>query len=608
MLDVSSDLMAATVEGVCAPNGSDRTWDGVDCAFYFGGEDPKGADRVELQQLKYSAANPKRKWTVARVCNKQNGKSLIRRLADAYKTALKERDGKPLDSIKISLVSNQPVSPTLVEVIEEARTDVPACYRRVWKRGDPDLHRIVHASGLSSTQFKQFATVLDFQGTTGSRFAIEDAMLSAIAGWTDTEFKETARRLREYVRQRMLPEAAGELITKQKVMIQLGVSDEQALFPCPSKIQSVKSPVPRDASEAVVTAMLQGDQGICLHGAGGVGKTTALQEIEALLPDGSEMIAFDCFGAGSYLDASWLRHRSRDAFMQLSNDLAQRLRLPAFLEPNSPDPPRAFRRRLNIAAKALENAHPQAILVIAVDAADNSMTAAQSRTPPETSFVTELMSFADLPPNVCVIISARTGRLDELKPPEGFRCIEITPFTPSETAQNVARYWEAPQDWIEDFHHLSGGIPRVQAYAFGRAGGVWPNALEPLRPLGKALNQIFDEQFRLALEKSGQIDLIERVCAGLTVLPRPIPVSELSHVLGLSKEQVIDICSDLAPGVYNRAGFLSFADEEFEAYVREKGRRAAKDIQRAAANRFLARASSDAYAASNVVPLLFVCG
>ena len=612
LLDMSSDLTAVTVEGVPAIDGSGSVWDGADCTLLFGGENLQEADRIELQQLKYSAANPNKKWTVARACSGKNGSpqtSLIRRLGDAFKALIERREGKSLDSIKISLVTNQPVSPELSEIIKAARTGVPDIFKCAWKSGNSDLHRIVYASGLSPDKFKRFAAVMDFQGETGSRFAIEDEMLSAIADWADTEFRETASRLREYVRKRMLPEAAGELITKQKVLLQFRVSDERALFPCPTAIKSVESPVSRVASKDVIKAMSQGAQKICLHGAAGIGKTTALQEIAALLPDGSEMITFDCYGAGSYQDASELRHRPKDAFMQLSNELARRLRLPALLEPNSThDFARGFRRRLELAAKTLEGIHPQGFLVISVDAADNSITAAQNRTPPESSFVSEFMSFADLPPNVRVIVSARTGRLSDLKPPPGFKQIILPAFTREETSQNIARYWKAPQDWIEDFHHFSGGIPRVQAYAFEQAGEVWKNALGPLRPLGKKLDQIFDEQFQLVLTKSGTIDLIERVCAGLIVLPRPIPVSELSHVLGLSDSQVIDICADLAPGVRSQEGFLSFSDEDFEAYVREKGRSAQQDTQCTAADRFLANAGSDEYAAINVAHLLFVVG
>ena len=124
MLDVSSDLTAATVEGVPAIDGSGSVWGGVDCTLLFGGEDLKEADGVELQQLRYSAANPDKKWTVARACSGKNGKpqtSLIRRLGEAFKGLIQKRHkGKSLDSIKISLVTNQPLSPELEKIMETA--------------------------------------------------------------------------------------------------------------------------------------------------------------------------------------------------------------------------------------------------------------------------------------------------------------------------------------------------------------------------------------------------------------------------------------------------------------------------------------------------------
>ena len=244
--------------------------------------------------------------------------------------------------------------------------------------------------------------------------------------------------------------------------------------------------------------------------------------------------------------------------------------------------------------------------MIAVDAADNSIAAAKNQG--DRSFVTELMSFSDLPSSVRLIISARTGRLDELRLPLDFEKIELPAFTQEETATNVQRHWEAPRSWIEDFHHFSGGNPRVQTYAFEHSGAVWQEALTALQPAGKNLDQLFEEQFRFALKKSGGIDLIERVCAGLAVLPRPIPVAELAHVLDLSESQVIDICADLAPGVRRDSDWISLSDEDFENYLRRKGSSIEQEIKHKAAERFLANADNDSYAALNVAPLLFVAG
>ena len=129
-----------------------------------------------------------------------------------------------------------------------------------------------------------------------------------------------------------------------------------------------------------------------------------------------------------------------------------------------------------------------------------------------------------------------------------------------------------------------------------------------MQPGGKNLDQLFEERFEFALNKSGETDLIERVCAGLVVLPRPIPVAELAHVLNLPEPQVIDICADLAPGVRRDADLISLSDEDFEDYLRRKGNSVEQEIQHEAAERFLANADSDSYAALNVAPLLFAAG
>ncbi|MGH9463431.1 MAG: hypothetical protein ACRD1X_19685, partial [Vicinamibacteria bacterium] len=55
-----------------------------------------------------------------------------------------------------------------------------------------------------------------------------------------------------------------------------------------------------------------------------------------------------------------------------------------------------------------------------------------------------------------------------------------------------------------------------------------------------------------------------------------------------------------APGVRNEKGFLSFADDDFEAFVREAAQGALAEVRRRTADRFLARALTDAYAAFNV--------
>lgn len=607
LLDLDTDFLGLTVEGIPAADGEDAVWEGVDCGLLFGGYSLAEATRVEWQQLKYSSASPDAPWTVARFASGKDGKtsnSPLRRLAAAYEKTLHQRT-TPLQSIKLSLVTNQPIAEALTQAIEAAREGVPNEYGSPWTTGAPDLHRLVHASGLAPEEFKQFALALDLQGSSGSRFASQEALLQAIAQWSDVEFIEVARNLREYIRARMKPETAGDVVTKEKVLFQFKVSDERALFPCPNDIKTTINPVLRTTPSEIVAKMLAGEQYICMHGLGGVGKTTALQQIREELPTGSLSIVFDCYGGGSYQDASTLRHKPDDAFLQLCNEIALALHAPLLLEPRSTRQyARAFRKRLDEAAALLGAIRPDALLLVAIDAADNSVTAAKERTPPEPTFVHDFVTIANLPANVRFLVSTRTGRKGDLKLPRHYKQVPLPPFIESETRANVTRYWDAPTEWVEDFHHLSNGIPRVQTYAFDTTPAAPIHAVDALRPAGKALHQVFEEQFNLALSKAGGANDLQRVCAGLTVLSRPIPVTELTVVLDLDSTQVEDICADLAPGVRNNSGFLSFADEDFEAFVREEAASRLDEVRQRTADRFLARAHQDEYAALNVASAL----
>jgi hypothetical protein len=157
-----------------------------------------------------------------------------------------------------------------------------------------------------------------------------------------------------FVWRAMMPEAEGDLITRQSVILWMGFADPRALFPCLPTFKRVDRPIPREVSRNVVEQMMSGDQCICLHGEGGCGKTTALQELEALLPSGSVVAVFDWYRSGRYLDSDAYRHRPPDAFLQLSNDLARQLRIPLLISRSADlDYPQVFKKRLEKAAEVI---------------------------------------------------------------------------------------------------------------------------------------------------------------------------------------------------------------------------------------------------------------
>ena len=608
LLSNENGLKEIAVEGISFRDeaGLPRdTWDGVDCTQYFGGEN--GIHRVQIEQLKYSAADPDKPWTIARLVAGRRGHSVIGRLAKAWKGLT--ASGSKL-SVRVVLISNQPVAQEVVPALQHAAASTLAIPQSRPKTTAPSGIRLGYASGLSAGDFRAFASALRIEAGAGSRFELEEQVLRAIGEWSDQDIQGVVTGLRQFIRRQMMPECADETITRKSVLLHLGVSEELALFPCPSEIIPTRAPVSRAPVREAAEMLRSGVRRLCLHGRAGVGKTTALQEIEKALPQGSIMVAYDCYGGGRYLDPSALRHRSRDAFIQLTNELAARLRLPLLLSPaHSSDLPRLFASRLKHAAYALAAQHSDALIVIAVDAADNAVTAAKERVPVEAPFIHDFVRLTKQPENVCFVVSARSGRLETLQLPRSYHLKRIEPFSRQETGENVARIWEAaPSDWVDDFHHLSGGIPRVQDYAFKVDEARPHTALDHLRPNGKSLGDIFQQQFGEALAKSGSPTELARLCAALIVLPRPVPLSDLAAVLESSEPDIADVCTDLAPGVRLQDGAVSFADEDFEAFVRAEGETELARTRARAADWLLLRAGHDRYAALHVAAALVAAG
>jgi hypothetical protein len=121
LLDHEPNLVAITVEGLKIEDekgASADTWDGVDCALYYGGDDAVSTERIIIDQVKYSSANPDLPWTVARLThcsNKRQDNSVIGRLAAAFAGLnSKHPDLVTNKNLIVRLVSNQPIDPDVL--------------------------------------------------------------------------------------------------------------------------------------------------------------------------------------------------------------------------------------------------------------------------------------------------------------------------------------------------------------------------------------------------------------------------------------------------------------------------------------------------------------
>ncbi|MFQ3247711.1 MAG: hypothetical protein ACI9SP_004370 [Arenicella sp.] len=600
LIHPNTQLSAITVEGVNVETNSrgDRgAWDAVDCCHYYGGITIEESERIVVEQLKYSSASPQKNWTVSdftATTSKNSKKSLVSGLAKSFTRILKLQPNLiSTNGLKICLVSNRPVGQDLKKTLED--------------KSSPKYEVLRKASGLKKAAFIKFTKVLDFSNCgSGSRFQQEEAVIKEIGNLTQTSDRGFVLQLKDRIHSMMLPEGTDKIIDKHTIFSWMNVSDSSALFPCPPKLDEIDNAIPREIVTKITSAILSGEQFICLHGEGGTGKSTLLKQVGESLPEHSAMIVYDCYGAGTYQNSDSLRHRMKDAALQIVNECSARLGVPLLVgNDSSIDYLKAMKLRLEDASALIRAKSCSAQLLIVIDAADNSIIAAEQCKPIDVSFVENLVKLGSLPLNTCLIISTRTGRLKSLHIPGKFCSIQIPPFAISETTELVTQvYPEISSEWIEDFHHLSNQNPRVQGYALKYGGLDHNQALEYLRPHGKSLEDIFNQRFMEATAKQGDLGVLQETCSALIALPRPIPKEHLSEVLNISTAQLSDIVLDL-PGMRVLDSEVGFQDEDVEAYVRECADERLPEMLRRVASHLLTKHEHNEYAAIHLAHALF---
>lgn len=600
-----TDLTAVTLEGVKASkenNTDERIWDGVDCAFYYGGDAVENSARVDLFQLKYSAGSPDTKWSLARLIHnsaKSGNNSVARRLGNAFKAALVARQGSNPREITIGLVSNQPFD----DEVKALLSTPDSVADRVQK-----INSLKAATGLNANQFEAFCSALTLKGGEDASAILRTEAINRIANWTDTSVIGLINDLRIKIQELMLPAAAKAPIYRSTVLSWFGLAESFSLFPCKPYLEVSTDPIPRLVFKTLGDAV-KANSLVCLEGEGGCGKTTAVQMLQSQLPAGSECIVFDCYGAGRYLDSSESRHRPFDVFTQLSNELALRTRAPILVaHQNNPNIVASFRRRLDLSAELIAAERPGALLVVILDAADNSIFAASRATPPDKCAVSDFLSLTNLPANVRLVVSARSSRIDSLRLPHSAIKVTCGPFTEPETAALLRKKW--PEASVEDsnsFHLLSNAVPRVQTTTISAAETV-EAALELLRPNGKNLRSLFNAILAKSIERMGGGDVLEKFCGALSVLATPTPPALLAVLAGETEPFVKDVCNDLSPNVRLTSSGFEFANEDFEAFIREAGVAQEQAMTMAAAGLLFDQRLHSQYAAIHVADLLVAAG
>lgn len=595
---------------------------GVDLTEYYGGERFTNAKRVIVSQLKYSTRHPELEWTASKITTgkKAQSGSIIHRLGTIYDGFTKQYPrAKILEKLQLKLVSNRPVSPLVISIVEKAKLTVekkvnPVPVQNFKKlltvKERHEVDKFFKAAKLKGTSFVDFLSLLDFSDcNTDSRFIQKKNSIDAISNLGAYDARAQYNSLHTLVREKTMVAAKGNnVIYKEDILLEFDFPDIQSMFPVPQKIETLKVMVDREQMQEIKENISEGSNThICLHGGAGTGKSTISKSIASILPVNSITILFDCYGRGSYQDPDDKRHKHEKAFLFLCNELAVKSGSPFLIKrsQNNDYYIAEFKRRLLIAAEILRKTDPSAMLTIIIDAADNSVAAAQLYN--ERCFLHDLLNL-EFPENARLLITTRTNRLDNLLLPDFVKTITVKEFSLNETRTYLSHFYKKiTEEEIVEFRKLTKGIPRVMYYTLETEGKTLMEKLGYLNPGGKDLDDIFKQLLKNAERKSGDSIAFRKVLTYLISLPRPVPLKYLIQSSGVEKNFIEDIAIDLWKGLVFENQIFSFRDEDFEHYLNNHFKASQKNFKEIA-ELFLKEGDADDYTSIHLGNFLSLAG
>ena len=627
LLNPATTLRAVKMEGVAAEDTAklSATADhflAADLTEYHGGEHFAEADRTIIAQLKYSTRHPADPWTGSRLRKRKgidNANSVIERLAAAYQDLLDA--GHTRDEIQqkatIGLVSNQPLHTNLdalwravqtgLDALGPAQVTLAQLSAGIPAKYHAELNKLYSRVGCSDTQFTDFLRILDLSSCGASdRMGQRLAVLQELAPSVPTGERDVFLRLTELVRQQALPENEhAPALTRLDVLTELKVFDEKELFPEPSAFNYPANPVATTEALILATALCdEANSHLLAHGAAGVGKSTTVQQVEPLLPVNSVTILYDCYADGKYYSLITGRHTLENALMQLSNELAVATGLPFLVAAptNKYKLLNYFQQRLEAAARVVDAAG--GLLVLIIDAADNSVIKA-SQESGSVCFVPYLWELT-LPPNCRLLMTARTHRRATLLAPASTLEIELTGFDFAASSLRLRQVFPtASVHSAAEFHRRTGGNPRVQEYWLDSGShpvGSYAAFLHSFRRRATTATAIIEDIIRAVVVEVPNPKQAGQHLATLVCLQRPIPLPVFAQACGLTLLQATNFCDGLKPGLLFEDGLIGFRDEDFETQLRTRPGTATRlpVTHELLGDHFLPLAATEVYAAQAV--------
>jgi hypothetical protein len=551
LLRPGTTLTEIVVEGR-AP--SDRETDAdevIDVSEYFGGS---SARRI-YSQLKHSTRRLGIEWTLSDFAD------VITRFATICADLL-ENGTTPMTAMTFRIVTNRPIAASVTASVTAVRLGgrETASTRA--------LRRYLEPLGTDSLPFLER---LEFDDTEPG--VLEQVDLLSVDGgsYLVRQSSDLMLRLKEVVADRAATEGHPP-IRRSDVLVALKV-DENDLLPCPSDL-AADGLIDRPAYIELRDRIVAEPGAYVVHASGGVGKSSFSAWLQARGVEGDEVVVFDCFAGGGYRQDSQLRHDHRRGLTQLANELATRNLCDPLVPVETADPTqymRAFLIRVREAATLLASRSQR--LIIVIDAADNAVMAAESQIG-SPAFAPGLLR-ETMPTNVRVVLTARTERLQLLNMPLGTHQLPLAALSVAESRQMLLRKFDdVSEAQGAEFHAVTWGNPRVQAFAIGAADSL-SRVLGSLSGIRlTSASEALDELIRASLARvresyGGHAADIDLVCAVLASLRPVIRLGTVADLAEVPPALVESFLVDLPFSVQRVGDTLHFRDEPTETYFRK---------------------------------------
>lgn len=618
LINPKSDLIGVAIEGI-SPEEEVNNEEGllsIDTAEYYRSEDINEARKIKYFQLKYSTLDSEKEWTAATISPRHKGKA--KGTINSFAKNFKEKIDKygldfVLSKYEYYFVTNRPIDINIKKLInlnkqnksenenEEITKEITKIYQRFFEDSE-----------LTKVEFHAFLSIFDFLDTQDSRYHQRQKLNQEINEFIPNFDTDISIKLKELIGSRIMPEhEIDPVIRKETIYHAFGITKLEDILPAQPSFNILEKYINREQENDISMQILQSKYPVVIHASGGVGKSSFAQNLPNLMPKNSKYVIFDGFANGAYRSPKDQRHLHKNGLIQIINEFAiQGLCLP-LLPRNAADDDllKAFYNRLEQIIFEVKNKDKNSIVLIVLDAADNTQTAA-SEFGVKSSFSNDLLQIP-LPHGCKIVALSRTERLNILNLKENVPKIELNSMTFGETKKYLQSKFQNILDKdIESFNKFTFGNPRVQSYLLD-SGRSLDEIIKLLGHKGLSCEDLIESQIEQHLNnlqeqhvyKKDEIDLL---CESLAILPPMVPMDILAKASNIDKSLIVSFSADLGLALFVKEenDSIQFRDEPVETWFKKRFK-ATKETYELLSTRLFDLKDSNPYVAITIPRLLY---